>query len=74
MSEELAGVLVLIGRDGARGELPIGRRPVVVGRDPWVDVVVRHPSISRHHAMLWADGDQLFVRDLGASCGTWVGG
>lgn len=70
----LAGVVVLIGRGPAGRELLIGRRPIVLGRDPWVDVVVRHPAISRHHVMLWAEPGQLFVRDLGASGGTWVGG
>ncbi len=70
----LAGVIVLLGRGATAAELPIGRRPVIIGRDPWADVVVRHPAISRHHAMIWAEPGQLFVRDLGSSGGTWVGG
>jgi hypothetical protein len=74
MTYDIAGALVLVGRDGSRGELPIGRRPVLLGRDPWADVVVRHPAISRHHAMIWAEPGKLFVRDLGASGGTWVEG
>lgn len=74
MESDIAGVVVLVGRGEPRGELPIGRRPLVVGRDPWVDIVVHHATISRHHALLWAEPGQLFVRDLGASGGTWVGG
>ena len=74
IESNIAGALVLIGRGTPRWELPIGRRPVLVGRDPWVDVVVHHPAISRHHVLLWAEPGQLFVRDLGASGGTWVGG
>ncbi|MCU0292196.1 MAG: SpoIIE family protein phosphatase [Thermoanaerobaculaceae bacterium] len=50
-------------------------RPVsVLGRDPSSDIVVSHPTVSRRHAKLEWDGEQLMVEDMGSSGGTFVNG
>jgi hypothetical protein len=47
---------------------------IVIGRDLDCDMTVNDPSVSRHHAELMLQGEQLWVRDLGSSNGTWVDG
>ncbi|MCB1057167.1 MAG: FHA domain-containing protein, partial [Acidobacteria bacterium] len=39
-----------------------------------IELQVTHPSVSRRHAKLLLDGEELLVEDLGSSNGTWVGG
>lgn len=43
-----------------------------VGRGPGNDLMLMDPMISWNHAVLWVEGDQLWVRDLGSTNGTWV--
>ncbi|MCO4770743.1 MAG: FHA domain-containing protein [Deltaproteobacteria bacterium] len=51
----------------------IGRRPLLIGRHEAADIVVREPSISRHHALVWRSGRGIAVRDIGSALGTRVG-
>jgi hypothetical protein len=48
------------------GELRIGRAPAN-------DLVLADPTVSGRHAVLFAQGSQAFVRDLGSRNGTFVG-
>jgi FHA domain/Domain of unknown function (DUF1707) len=52
--------------------LPMGR--VTIGRAPDCDCVISEPTVSRHHAELWRDGERWLVRDLGSRNGTRVNG
>ena len=48
---------------------------LTVGRDADNDIVLRHPTVSRHHATLEVDaGGAVWVRDAGSSNGTQVDG
>ena len=47
---------------------------LTAGRSRECDVMVVHPSISRHHARLFREGDGLFVEDLGSTNGVSVNG
>ena len=51
--------------------LPGGLR---VGRTPENNVVLNDEKVSRNHATLWAQGDQLYIRDENSTNGTWVNG
>lgn len=51
----------------------IGERPLLIGRHSAADIVVRDPSISRHHALVWRGESGVLVRDLGSALGTRVG-
>ncbi len=51
----------------------IGERPLLIGRHSAADIVVRDPSISRHHALVWRGDTGVLVRDLGSALGTRVG-
>ncbi|MCU0505576.1 MAG: FHA domain-containing protein [Chloroflexi bacterium] len=58
-------------RDAA-WEVPLGRDPVTIGRDPSCDVVLDDPQVSRRHARIERRGDVLVLRDAGSRNGTWV--
>jgi pSer/pThr/pTyr-binding forkhead associated (FHA) protein len=52
----------------------IGRRTIVVGRDPACDFVVTDPRASRRHLEIASDGATIRFRDLGSSNGTRLNG
>jgi hypothetical protein len=52
--------------------LPTGR--VTIGRAANCDCVLSDPTVSRHHAELWREGDRWLLRDLGSRNGTRVNG
>lgn len=46
----------------------------IIGRDPSVDIVLQGGHISRRHAELSVQDDQLWIKDLNSSNGTFVNG
>lgn len=52
----------------------LGARPTQIGRMPANDLVVNDPMVSQHHALVWADAEGVFVRDVGSRNGTRVNG
>ena len=46
----------------------------VLGRDPSVGIYVEHPSVSRHHARISIDGDEVVIADLKSRNGTFLDG
>src|SRR5215211_3251872 len=64
----------LISPDGTRSfDLKLNA-PLIVGRAPTCDLSVADPTISRRHAELIVDEEQVTLRDLGSSNGTFVNG
>ncbi len=63
--------LVLIVGDRAR-EFQQSR--VVLGRSRDADLQVDDPNVSRQHAVLYWEGDRVYVKDLGSTNGTLVNG
>lgn len=53
--------------------IPVGRHPLLFGRDRGCDVVVLDPHVSRQHALIWCQRGRLMVRDLGSAMGTKAG-
>lgn len=49
-----------------------GRRPVSIGRALDNDIVIDHPSVSRHHARLLHQGSGWLLEDLGSTNGSFV--
>ncbi len=64
-------VIILSGPGAARTIDP-SKNGVVIGRHANVDVTLRSDSVSRRHARLTWEHDQVFVEDLGSSNGTFV--
>ena len=46
--------------------------PVIIGRDPSCDLFLNNMTVSREHAEIVCEGDQLVVRDKDSLNGTWV--
>jgi hypothetical protein len=55
-----------------RREFQQGR--IVLGRTREADFRVDDPNVSRQHATLYWEGDQVFVKDLGSTNGTLING
>jgi hypothetical protein len=53
---------------------PAAARSVTIGRSSADEIVVRDPTVSRHHAELSRRAGRLRVRDLGSLNGTTVNG
>jgi pSer/pThr/pTyr-binding forkhead associated (FHA) protein len=55
-----------------RLRIPIDRLPFLIGRDPVCHLRPTSLFISQHHCVIWTRGDQLLVRDLGSTNGTYL--
>jgi hypothetical protein len=55
-----------------RREFQKGR--IVIGRAREADFQVDDPNVSRQHATLYWEGDQVFVKDMGSTNGTFING
>ena len=63
--------LVMFTADGSRRDFPVTKSRVVVGRKNNCDLRIPLSSVSRQHCELRQEDDQLKLRDLGSSNGTY---
>ena len=54
--------------------VPVSDQPVVIGRLPKCEVVLNDPNVSRRHAEVVRQGDEIVLRDLGSTNGVKVNG
>lgn len=66
--------LVMVQPDGSMKEFPVPRLPAVIGRDESCRIRVPLASVSRRHCELIESDDELIVRDLKSSNGTYING
>lgn len=66
--------LVCLTAPFAGSEFHIVLADIVVGRSPDCDVVVDHPSVSKHHIRITTRGGEVRLLDLGSSNGVLVNG
>ncbi|QQE11779.1 FHA domain-containing protein [Planctomycetota bacterium] len=64
--------LVMFKSDGLRRDFPVTRGKVVIGRKNTCDLRIPLSSVSRQHCEITIDGDQIHLRDLGSSNGTYL--
>jgi pSer/pThr/pTyr-binding forkhead associated (FHA) protein len=64
--------LSLMFEDKVVKEVPIGSRPVSIGRSPDNDLPVDNLAVSNHHARVYFEGGRLVVEDLDSLNGTFV--
>jgi pSer/pThr/pTyr-binding forkhead associated (FHA) protein len=53
-------------------EVPVGTRPISIGRAPDNDLAVDNLAVSNHHARVYVEGGRLVVEDLDSLNGTFV--
>lgn len=51
--------------------VPLSPVPRTIGRGPTNDVVLADDTVSWHHAQVWLEGGDPWIRDLGSRNGTW---
>jgi pSer/pThr/pTyr-binding forkhead associated (FHA) protein len=56
------------------GEFPITDKQILVGRSSDLDMVLVEDMVSRKHARIAMQGDQIWIEDLGSTNGTFVNG
>jgi pSer/pThr/pTyr-binding forkhead associated (FHA) protein len=64
--------LTLMFEDKLVKEVPIGTRPVTIGRSPDNDLPVDNLAVSNHHARVYFEAGRLVVEDLDSLNGTFV--
>lgn len=69
-----AALVVLQGAESDLGTHIILDRPVVIGRDPQVELPLQDDGISRRHCRVVAEGIDFFVEDLRSTNGTLLNG
>ena len=55
-------------------EVPIGGRPIAIGRAPDNDIQIDNLAVSDHHARVYGEAGRLVVEDLNSLNGTFVNG
>ena len=74
MEGEIAGTLTVTIKGEEIGTFDITTAPMIVGRDPKSDVVIKSETVSKNHLKIIPKGDQFFLVDLGSTNGTYVNG
>jgi len=69
---EVIATLKLQGPGAPEAEVPVGDRPLMIGRDPDCDIVLDDPAISKKHAQLLLVDGEYMVRDQNSHNGTFV--
>ena len=69
---EVIATLKLLGPGETEAEVPVGDRPLMIGRDPGCDIVLDDPAISKKHAQLLLVDGEYMVRDQNSHNGTFV--
>ena len=64
-------VLVMFKADGERKDLPLTKPVMILGRKHSCDLRIPLSSVSREHCQIEKRGEDLYVRDLGSSNGTF---
>lgn len=59
---------------GVLGRLDESSPRLLIGRDPDCGMISQDGTISRHHAEVFLEKNQVFIRDFGSANGTWVDG
>lgn len=68
--------LVVLSAEEEISEYPVTEEGLLIGRLPTTDtssVQLHDRTVSRSHAKIWCDGDNIYIKDLDSHNGTYVG-
>ncbi len=66
--------LELLDTEQSGTRYPLGGEVLRLGKAPDNDIVLEHPTVSRHHLRVRCQGDRFLVEDLGSTNGTFLDG
>lgn len=66
--------LVISLNDAMVKDVSLGPGRTTIGRRPYNDVVLEHPTASGEHAVVQVEDGGVFIEDLGSTNGTYVNG
>jgi phage tail-like protein len=55
-------------------DIPVTSKPIIIGRQPGIDLLLEHQQISRRHAALHCAATECQIADLGSANGTRLNG
>ncbi len=74
-TRQTGGGIFLVIKGPDRGEqVPLGEKPIYFGSAPTCDLVLSDKTVSRKHVSAQREGDDVIVRDMGSTNGTFIGG
>lgn len=72
-AEAAKGPMLIIAKGASTGEtFPIKTKELSLGRDPASDIFLNDVTVSRRHAKLVRERDEIFLVDVGSLNGTYV--
>ncbi|UCH92253.1 MAG: trypsin-like peptidase domain-containing protein, partial [Candidatus Aminicenantes bacterium] len=74
MEGEIAGTLTVLVKGEEIGTFNITSTPLILGRAPQSDIVIKTETVSKNHLKILPKGDQFYIIDLGSTNGTFVNG
>ena len=63
--------LIIVDGQGSNRRFPLDGI-VIIGRADECDVVLDDPKVSRRHAKIWVEAEDVFLEDMGSTCGTFL--
>ena len=66
------GTLVMLNPNGLRKDFPVSKELLVIGRGENCDLQIPLEAVSRRHCEVSLSGDEVKVKDLASSNGTYV--
>lgn len=73
-SPTLSSGLYGLQGEKAHHRITTSRLEITIGRNRKNLICLRHPSVSRHHAIIFWKQDRYYIRDYGSTLGTFING
>lgn len=68
------GILVVGAGTAGEQRFPVGGEPIIIGKDPSLQIVLADPAVSRRHCEVKSTAAGVHLKDLGSKNGTKVDG
>jgi pSer/pThr/pTyr-binding forkhead associated (FHA) protein len=65
---------MLVCREASPDRLPIGEKPIILGRAPDCNMVIVHQHVSKRHCAIQRTDEGIIITDLRSTNGTFMKG